>query len=225
MPVIPHSRPTISSQDIACVVKALKSGQVSAGPQVEAFEKEFCRTFRVKEACAVASGTAALHLALAGLRVGPGDEVILPTFVCTALLNAVHYVGATPVLADVCYKDGNIDPKDVSRRITPRTKAMLVPHMFGFPADMKALLKFKIPIVEDCAQAVGARIGKAHVGSIGHAGVFSFYATKMMVAGEGGMLVSSDKALMTEARDLMCYDHKPEYRLRFNYKLTDIQAA
>ena len=225
MQVIPHSCPTIGKEELTAVSRVLRSGQLSQGLEVDAFEKDAARRFMVKDAAAVSSGTAALHLALASLKLMPGDEVIIPTYVCTAVLNAVYYAGAVPILADVDIDNGNIDPKDTVRRITRRTRAIVVPHMFGFPADVKAFLKFEIPLIEDCAQSAGAKIGAKPVGSFGRAAVFSFYATKMMAAGEGGLLLSGDKELMAEARDLLSYDHRPEYRLRFNYKMTDIHAA
>jgi dTDP-4-amino-4,6-dideoxygalactose transaminase len=225
MRVIPHSRPTLGKQELTALSRVVRSGYLSAGKEVAALEKEMRGLFKVKDVAAVATGTAALHLALAGLKIGPGDEVILPTYVCTAVLNAVHYVGAAPVLADVGSDDGNIDPQDAARRVTPRTRAIIVPHMFGFPADIKALLKTGVPLIEDCAQSAGAKIGARPVGSFGRAAVSSFYATKMMACGEGGVLMSGDAGLMAEARELLSYDHRGEYRLRFNYKLTDLQAS
>ncbi len=225
MKLIPHSRPLVGKEELSALTRVVRSGYLSTGIEGEALRKEIARQFGLKDSAVVSSGTAALHLALAGLKVGPGDEVILPTYVCTALLNAVHYVGAVPVLSDVCFADGNIDPKDVARRITSRTRAVIVPHMFGFPADMKELLKLKIPLIEDCAQAAGAKIGNKCVGSFGRAAIFSFYSTKLMACGEGGVLASPDHKVMKEARDLLSYDHRQEYRLRFNYKLSDLQAA
>ncbi|MBF0330319.1 MAG: DegT/DnrJ/EryC1/StrS family aminotransferase [Candidatus Omnitrophica bacterium] len=222
--MIPHSLPTINSKMIAAVAQSMRAGQVSMGPQVSAFEADFTRKFKI-EAAAVSSGTSALHLALLALGVGKGDEVILPTYVCTALLNAVNYTGAKPVLADVELEGGNISATDVRKKITRRTKAILVPHMFGHPADMKPLLKLGVPVVEDCAQAIGATYDGRAAGTMGCINIFSFYATKMMTSGEGGMVVSSDRKLMSRVRDMLAYDHKDVYRIRFNYKMTDMQAA
>jgi perosamine synthetase len=157
--------------------------------------------------------------------VGKGSEVILPTHVCTALLNAINYLGAKPVLVDVDYEDGNISVLDARRKLTRKTKAILVPHMGGEPADLSPLLKLGVPVVEDCAQAVGARYAGKPVGTFGTINIFSFYATKMMTTGEGGMVVSNDRKLMARVRDHLSYDHKLDYRVRFNYKMTDIAAA
>ena len=136
----------------------------------------------------VSSGTAALHLALAAMGVGPGDEVVVPSFVCSALLNAVTVTGASPVMAEIDPATLNLDPQDVERRLTLRTKAVVVPHMFGLPADLDRLLALGVPLVEDCAQAIGARYRGRPVGSHGKAAIFSFYATKVLATGEGAWL-------------------------------------
>lgn len=225
LPFIPHSRPFLGREEMDRAAALIASGQIAQGPETEAFENEFARWLSMDGAVAVNSGTAALHLTLLAMDVGPGDEVIIPSYVCTALLNAVHYVGAVPVIADALPETGNIDPDDVKKRMTPRTRAVIVPHLFGLPADMDALLSLGVPIVEDCAQAVGARHGRRLVGTMGHAAVFSFYATKVMTTGEGGMIVSNDQDLLSKAADLSAYDNRREYAVRYNYKMTDIQAA
>ncbi|MFH0754199.1 MAG: DegT/DnrJ/EryC1/StrS family aminotransferase [Candidatus Omnitrophota bacterium] len=222
--MIPHSLPTINDRMVGAVVASLRGGQVSMGPQVAAFEAAFTQKFGL-EAAAVSSGTAALHLSLLALGVGAGDEVVLPTYVCTALLNAVKYTGAAAVLTDVDLQDGNISASEVKKKLSRRTKAVLVPHMFGFPADVKPLMALGVPVIEDCAQAIGARYGSKQVGTMGRINIFSFYATKMMTTGEGGMVVSADKKLMARVRDLLAYDHRALYRVRYNYKMTDMQAA
>jgi dTDP-4-amino-4,6-dideoxygalactose transaminase len=222
--MIPHSSPTINEQMAKAVARTLRCGQVSMGPQVALFEAAFKKKFG-SEAAAVSSGTAALHLALLALGVRKGDEVILPTYVCTALLNAVNYTGARPVLVDVDAASGNISAVEVKKKLSGRTKAVLVPHMFGVPADMKPLLKLGVPVIEDCAQSIGAKYDGKHVGTMGRINIFSFYATKMMTTGEGGMVASSDKKSMARVRDLLSYDHKDRYDVRFNYKMTDMQAA
>ncbi len=224
-PIIPHSRPDLGAGELRRVAAVIRSGYLVQGPLVEAFEQAFARRMNVADAAAVSSGTAALHLVLLAMGIGPGDEVIIPSYVCTALLNAVQYVGASPVLADIEPATGNIDPRDVPKRITRRTRAIIVPHMFGLAADLDAITALGVPIIEDCAQAVGTTYNGRRVGRIGHAAVFSFYATKVMTTGEGGMVISDSKKLVARIRDLRSYDERPKYRVRYNYKMTDIQAA
>ena len=223
--MIPHSRPTVGKEEIEAAAKVIASGQLAQGREVEAFEAEFAHKIGVKHAAAVSSGTAALHLALMALGVSAGDDVIVPSYVCTALLNAVSYTGATPVLADADPDTLNIDPESAAERLTSNTKAIIVPHMFGLMADMAVLQTLGVPLIEDCAQSVGACNGLSMAGSIGHAGIFSFYATKMMTCGEGGMVVSNSEALIDRVRQNRAYDNRNQYAIRFNYKMTDIQAA
>ncbi|MCX5833836.1 MAG: DegT/DnrJ/EryC1/StrS family aminotransferase [Deltaproteobacteria bacterium] len=223
--MISHSRPTLDDSDRKAVLSVLESGHLVQGEQVARFEKELTTFIGTKNGVAVSSGTAALHLSLLGLEVGPGDEVIFPTFVCSALLQAVSYVGATPVLADIDPRTFNIDVVDLKKRVTKKTKAIIVPHMFGLPADMEEILSLGIPVIEDCAQAIGAKYGSARVGSLGKVSIFSFYATKMLATGEGGMVLSDDEDLLERVRDLRDYDEREDHLLRFNYKMTDMQAA
>ena len=222
---IPHSRPTLGEEEAQAAARVVASGQLAEGPQTAHFEREFAAFLGQPHAIAASSGTAALHLVLAAMGIGPGDEVILPSFVCSALLNAVNYTGAEAVLADIEAATLNMDPLDAARRLSRRTKALIVPHMFGLPADLDRLLELGVPIIEDCAQSVGAFHGSRPLGSRGRAAVFSFYATKVLAAGEGGMVVTSDRELADRVRDLKTYDKRDVYRTRFNYKLTDIQAA
>jgi dTDP-4-amino-4,6-dideoxygalactose transaminase len=179
----------------------------------------------VGSSVAVSSGTAAIHLSLLALAIGKGDEVIIPSYVCTALLNAVRYVCATPVLADINPATFNMDVADARKKITPRTKAVILPHMFGLPADIDEFLSLKIPIIEDCAMSLGGGYKDALTGSFGTLSVFSFYATKMIATGEGGMVLSRRSDLIDRIRDLRDYDEKPDDIIRYNYKMTDLQAA
>jgi dTDP-4-amino-4,6-dideoxygalactose transaminase len=137
----------------------------------------------------------------------------------------VEYVGATPRLADVDPATYNLDPADVRRRLTRRTRAIIVPHQFGLPADLESLLAFGIPVIEDCAQAIGARYRGRPVGTFGTVSVVSFYATKLLTTGEGGMLLSRDRRLLDRLRDRRDYDERRRHAVRYNYKLTDFQAA
>ena len=223
--MIPHSRPTLDRDDFDSVLQVLKSGQIVQGEQAAKFEENVSSLIGVKGGAAVSSGTAALHLSLISLGVGKGDDVILPGFVCTAPLNAINYVGATPVIAEVDPLTFNIDVKDLQKRITKRTKAVIVPHMFGLPSDMEDIASLGIPIIEDCAHSLGSRYKNNYTGSFGMLSIFSFYATKVIAAGEGGMVLSNSGGLLETIRDLRDYDKKDNYIVRYNYKMTDIQAA
>jgi dTDP-4-amino-4,6-dideoxygalactose transaminase len=222
---IPHSRPTLGQEEVRAVAEVIKSGHIAEGEAVWRFEKVFAQKIGVEDAVAVSSGTAALHLALLAMGIGPEHEVIIPSYVCSALLHAVKYVGAQPVPAEIDPLTYNIDPDDVKRRITTRTKAIIVPHMFGLTADLDELLKLAIPIIEDCAQAVGGTYHQKPLGTFGDAAIFSFYATKMMATGEGGMVTSQSPGILARIRDLKTYDGKVADRVRYNYKMTDVQAA
>ena len=223
--IIPHSRPTLGAEEARAAARVIESGQIAQGEVVGKFEHALSRMIGVKHAAATSSGTAALHLTLLAMNIGPGDEVIIPSYVCTALLNAVNYVGAKPVLADIDPKTLNIDPEDVKRRLNEQTKALIVPHLFGLAANLKALTRLNIPIIEDCAQAIGSICKDFPLGSIGHAAIFSFYATKIITTGEGGMVVSNSTDLIDRIKDLREYDNRDDFKKRFNYKMTDLVAA
>ncbi len=222
---IPHSRPTLGLEEIKAASAVIESGHIAEGNVVKEFENAFARRMGVNHAVATSSGTAALHLTLLAMEIGPGDEVIIPTYVCSALLNAVRYVGASAVLAEINPVTCNIDPHDVKKRLSGHTKAIIVPHLFGLAADLDDLLALDVPLIEDCAQAVGARWHAKPLGALGAACVFSFYATKMMTCGEGGMVISNSQKLANRVAELKTYDEKERYETRFNYKMTDIQAA
>jgi len=223
--MIPHSKIALDEEDIAAVTKVLRSGYVAQGRIVSWLEETSASFVGVEHAAAVSSGSAALHLSLLSLGVGEGSEVILPSYVCTALLNAIHYVRATPVLADIDPNTYNITSENIKKVITDKTKAVIVPHMFGLPADIESIVPLEIPVIENCAHSSGARVNGRHVGSFGLVSILSYYATKMLGAGEGGMVLSNDRGLIETIKDLRDYDEKEDYRVRFNYKLTDIQAA
>lgn len=223
--IIPHSRPTLGQEDIKPVVDVIDSAQIAQGEVVHRFEQAFARKMAAGYAAATSSGTAALHLTLLAMGVGTDDEVIIPSYVCIALLNAIKYIGAMPIMAEIDLETYNLDPDDVRKRLTRRTKAVIVPHLFGLAANMEGLLALDVPIIEDCAQAVGSTYHHRYVGTFGQAAVFSFYATKVMTTGEGGMVISNSKDLIDRVKDLGEYDQKDDYKLRYNYKMTDIHAA
>ncbi len=223
--IIPHSRPMVGAVEARAVASVIGSSLLAQSEKVMEFERMFAEFIGVKGAVAVNSGTAALHLALLGLGIGRGDEVIVPSFVCTALVNAVRYTGADVRVVDVVEQDGNISPEATAGAINKKTKAIIVPHMFGYPADLRDLLALGVPIIEDCAHSVGAKYASRIVGSFGILSVFSFYATKMMTTGEGGMVVSNNVNLLKKIKGLREYDNNKRYALRYNYKTTDFQAA
>ena len=223
--IIPHSRLSISDSDIQAVVSVLKSGQLSQGPKVREFESKLALFIGKKKAVAVSSGSAALHLALLALDVEGSDEVIIPSFVCSAVLNAVNYTGATAVIVDIDPLTFNISVEAAKRAITRKTRAIIVPHMFGCPAEIDKLSELGIPLIEDCAQSIGANFKGQKAGSFGLLSVFSFYATKVIAAAEGGMVLSDSEDLISRIKDLREYDNRDDYILRYNYKMTDIQAA
>jgi dTDP-4-amino-4,6-dideoxygalactose transaminase len=222
---IPHSKPTLGEEEAQAAAAAVASCHVAEGPAVAAFERELSARMGAPHAVAVSSGTAALHLALAAMGIGAGDEVVIPSFVCSALLNAVVYTGAVPVLADIDASTLNLDPQDVERRLSRRTRAVILPHMFGLPADLDRFLGLGVPVIEDCAQSIGASRGFRSVGSFGQAAVFSFYATKVIATGEGGMVATASPELAARVVDLKTYDKRDAHATRFNFKFTDIQAA
>lgn len=218
--MIPHSRPSLAPEDARALLEVIESGQLSQGPRVAAFEDAVARMLGRKGGVAVSSGTAALALALAALGAGPGDEVVLPAYACSALGDAVRFVGAKTVLADV-NPDSALDPEDVARRVSAKTRAVVVVHPFGRPADLEPFLELGLPVVEDCAQALGASWRGRPVGAQGAATVCSFYATKLVAAGEGGMVVADDADLLGTVRELRLGGRPAA----FNFKLSDLAAA
>jgi dTDP-4-amino-4,6-dideoxygalactose transaminase len=223
--MIPHSKPTLNKEEALAVVDVINSGYISQGKVVERFESDMARYIGIKGGVAVNSGTAAIHLSLISLGIKEGDDVAIPSYVCPALLNAINYVGANPLLIDINPDSYNISPDDLKKKLTKKTRAVIVPHIFGLPANIKDILSIGIPVIEDCAQSVGASYKERRVGSFADCAVFSFYATKVMTTGEGGMVVSNSNKILGKVRDLREYDHKADYIIRYNYKMTDIQAA
>lgn len=223
--MIPHSRPTIGEEEADAAGTAICSGRLVDGPLTEQFEQALARQAGASWGVAVSSGTSALHLALLGLDIGPGDRVAIPSYVCVALLQAVRYTGAEPVVVDVDPMTMNIDPDALKRLAPARLKAVIVPHLFGLPADIDAIVAVGVPVIEDCAHAIGALYKNQPVGGQGILSIYSFYATKMLTTGEGGMVVGRDTGLETRIRALRDYDCPDASRLRFNYKLTEMQAA
>lgn len=223
--IIPHVRLTIGQSEIEAATAVLRSGYLAMGPVAEKLEQKTALAVGQKYGAAVSSGTVALHVALLVLNISEGDEVVIPTYACQALLNAVLYVKATPRLVDIDLLTFNIDPQAVAKVVNSKTKAIIVPHMFGLMADILELQKLGVPIIEDCAMGLGATLIGKPAGSFGVVSTFSFYATKTITGGEGGLVATSNDALIEAVRDLREYDKKKDFVVRYNYKMSDLNAA
>lgn len=226
------ARPMIGQEERDAVDRVLASGVIAQGPEVAAFEAEFGALVEGRECVAVSSGTSALHLGLLAAGIGQGDEVILPSFSFAATANSVALTGAVPAFADIDSRTFCLDPEAVRAAITPRTAAIMPVHLYGHPADMgvfRALAeRYDLLLLEDAAQAHGARLDNRQVGSFGAVAAFSFYPTKNMTTGEGGMIVLSDPAVARQARLLRNQGMEVRYRnelVGFNARMTDIAAA
>jgi len=241
---LPYCRPDLGPEEIDEVVETLRSGWLATGPRCKQFEERFREYVGASHAVAVSSCTAGMHLALAAAGIGPGDEVITTPLTFCSTVNVVIHRGATPVLADICLDDYNLDPAEVERRITPRTRALMPVHYGGQPCRMDELLdiarRHKLLVIEDAAHAVGARYRDRPVGSLGDVTVFSFYVTKNMTTGQGGMVTTEDGDLAAQVRLLslhgMSHDAWRRYEALgswyyevtapgFNFAMTDVQAA
>jgi perosamine synthetase len=229
---IPVAKPIIDRKDIKAVVKVMKSGGLAQGPQVASFEDKFSELVEGRNCVAVNSGTSALHVALLSLGIGPGDEVIVPSFTFAATANSVVLSGAKPVFVDIDPITFNIDPSLIESAITKRTRAIQVVHLYGLPADMNAILaiakKHNLLVVEDAAQAHLATIEGKPVGAFGDAAAFSFYPTKNMTSGEGGMIVLKNPEHARVCKLLRNQGMEKRYQnevVGFNLRMTDIHAA
>jgi len=232
---LPIMEPDLSGNELNYIMECIKTNWLSSqGPFVRRFEDEFARYLKIQHAVAVCNGTAALHLALLALGVGPGDEVIVPDLTFAASANAVLYAGATPVLVDVTRDTWTLDPAASERAITSRTKAIMPVHLYGQPCEMDAILSlarhYRLLVIEDAAEAVGAEYHGRAVGTFGDAAAFSFYGNKLITTGEGGMVTFKDKDVAARARMLLNHGMDPARRywheaVGYNYRLTNLQAA
>ena len=231
---IPIVKPMISEEEIDAVTEVLKSGWLVEGKNARALEKRFADFIGIKHAVTSSSGTTALHLALESLGLKPGDEVITTAFTFIASSNSILFIGGAPIFADISPATYNIDPEEIKKRITKKTKAILAVHIFGLPSDMKAIREIAdehgLYVIEDCAQSHGAKIDGRHVGTFGDVAAFSLYATKNMISGEGGIVVTNDSdiadkinSIKNHGRDIHGGYH--HYRIGYNFRMTDMQAA
>ncbi|AVT36168.1 DegT/DnrJ/EryC1/StrS aminotransferase family protein [Plantactinospora sp. BB1] len=230
--LIPSAKPVIGEAEIEAAVRVLRSGRVVQGPEVAAFEEEFSELVAGRHCVAVNSGTSALQLTLMALGIGPGDEVVVPSFSFAASANAVRLVGAEPVFADIEAGSFCLDPAAVEAAITPRTVAIMPVHLYGHPAAMDRLMpiaqRHNLAVVEDAAQAHAAALNGQPVGSFGTAGCFSFYPTKNMHSLEGGMITTADAELARTLRLLRNQGMEQRYANEIvgaNMRLTDVAAA
>ncbi len=229
------AQPRMVGNEKKYVLDCLDTNWISSnGKYIGAFEKAFANFCGVKHAIAANNGTTALHLALVALGLQPGDEVIIPTVTYIATANAVRYCGATPVLVDVCADTMNINPEEIERRITPKTRGIIPVHLYGHPADMEAVqriaAKHSLWILEDAAEAHGAEVNGQKVGALGTCATFSFFGNKIITTGEGGMVTTDDDALAERLRLFRGQGMDPKRRYWFpvvgyNYRMTNIQAA
>ncbi len=233
--MIKLAHPDISEREIRAVTGVLRSGTLSLGPQATAFERLFARKVGRKHAIALNSGTSALHLIVKALGLGPGDEVITAPYSFIASVNCILYEGAKPVLADIDPVTLNIDPAQVERRITRRTRAVLPVDVFGLPADYAALdgicRRHRLMMIEDACEALGARYRGRPAGSFGRAAAFGFYPNKQITTGEGGMAVCDDRKLADLIRSYRNQGRSfmggwlAHHRMGYNYRMSEINAA
>lgn len=230
--MIPPAKPEIGAEERAAVDRVMLSGMLAQGPEVAAFEEEFSWIVDGRHSIAVNSGTSALHMAFVAAGVGPGDEIIVPSFSFAATANAVALAGATPVFVDIETDFFAVDPAAVEAAITPRTRGIMPVHLYGHPADLVSLTgiaeRHDLLLFEDAAQAHAASVNGIPVGAWGVAGSFSFYPTKNMTSGEGGMITTPSAELARVARMLRNQGMERRYEnevIGFNTRMTDIHAA
>ena len=229
--MIPISKPFIGEEEKAAVMAVLESGMLAQGPRVAELEGRFADLCQVKHAIATSSGTTALHVGLLANEIGPGDEVITTPFTFIASVNSILYVGARAVLVDIDEETFNIDPALIKAAITPRTKAIMPVHLYGYPCDMDPILELAeqhgLAVIEDAAQAVGARYKGRMVGGFGTA-CFSLYATKNIMSGEGGIITTDDDDVAQRARMIRSHGMKRRYHhdaMGYNFRMSDLHAA
>jgi len=221
--IIPHSMPHITSEDQTAIDAVLRSGMIAEGELVERFEHAVSEYLGMAGGVATSSGTTALFLALKGLDVGEGDEVIIPSYVCRSVWDAVSGTGAQPVLCDIG-EDWCMNIHTIKPHITRKTKAIVLVHIFGIVADADPLFSLSIPLIENCAHAFGARYENRTAGTLGQVSITSFHATKLLTTGEGGMALTNDLSILRKMKDLK-QGNSNSLTIRYLYPMTDLQAA
>ena len=226
--------PVFTEEEINAVVETLRSGKLTSltGNKTKIFEEEFSKYLGVKHSIAVMNGTVALHVALRALGIGPGDEVITSPFTFVASASSILHQNAIPVFADIEKDTFNISPESIAERITDKTKAIIAVHLCGHPAEMDEIKKIaeehNLRVIEDCAQAIGAEYRGVKVGGIGDVGTFSFYLSKNITTGEGGMVTTNNDEVAEKAKLIRHHGEPSWYRyilLGYNYRMTELQAA
>ena len=241
MKEIKFSISNIDNKDIELVENILKSGWLTHGKYTSMFEKEFCKFTGAKYAVSLSSCTAGLHLSCLASNFKKGDEVIVPAQTHTATAHAVEYTGAKVVLGDIDFVTGNLSLNEIKRKLTPKTKGVIIVHMAGYPSEIIKISNFckkkNLTLLEDCAHALGSYKNKRHLGNFGKSGSFSFYPTKQITTGEGGMLITNDQSFYKKVKQLKAFGidkdikdrNKPgDYDVKllgYNYRMTDFQAA
>jgi len=233
--MIPLYQPYLAGREKEYVNQCLDTTWISSkGEFIGKFERQFAEHIGAQFSTSVCNGTVAIHLALEALGIGPGDEVIVPTFTYIASVNPIVQTGATPVFADSIEQTCQVDPEDVRRKLSPRTKAIMAVHLYGLPCDMEPLARIcrenNLYLVEDCAEAFGTYYKGQHVGTFGDIATFSFFGNKTITTGEGGMVVAKDQSVMDKAYHLKTQGVSPtqEYWhdvVAYNYRMTNICAA
>jgi perosamine synthetase len=232
---IPLSSPEITEQDIAAVTAVLRTSSLSLGPKVVEFEHAISRYVGASDAVAVSSGTSGLHLCIRALGISEGDEVIVPSFAFIAVANVILYENAIPVFVDIDPQTLNVDPTLIEEAISSRTRAIIVVHTFGFPADLSNILQIArrhgLYVIEDACEAIGGEYNGQKVGTFGDVGVFAFYPNKQITTGEGGAVVTNDSSIAIKVRKLRNQgrDDSEEWfqhsELGYNYRISDINCA
>jgi perosamine synthetase len=226
--MIPHNKPFINSKSYKYISRTLKSGWINYGEISKKVENKLSKLIYSKKSkvLLVNSGTSALYLSFKALKIKENDEIIIPSYTCTALLNAINLIGAKAVICDIDMNNLSFTKEKLQSYTSNKTKAIIIVHTFGIPCEISAIKELNIPIIEDCSQALGSKFSDgSYVGSKGEISIFSFYATKVITGGSGGAVLSNNKKIITYLRDYVNFDNVIKYKQRFNFQFSDINAS